>query len=95
MGGKSDITQLCGPLRSLTRLKDSAEQLDKAAKPDPLTQATSLLPEKLQGQWSRRRQEAEGEVGPAEGMLPAVFSESSGSEQGTGRRQKAGPDPGA
>ena len=53
-GGKSDVTQLSRPLQSLTSLKDPKEQPDKAAKPDPFTQATSLLPEKLQGQWSRR-----------------------------------------
>ena len=53
-GGKSDVTQLRRPLQSLTSLKDPEEQPDKAAKPDPLTQTTSLLPEKLQGQWSRR-----------------------------------------
>lgn len=93
--GESDITQLGGPLLSLTCLKDYAEQPDKVAKPDPVTQATSLLPEELQGQWSRRRQEAEGEVGAAESMFPAGFSGSSGSEEGAGRRQKAGPDPGA
>lgn len=47
-GGKSDVR--------LASLKDPEEQPDKAAKPDPLTQATSLLPEKLQEQWSRRWQ---------------------------------------
>lgn len=53
VGGKSDITQLCGPLQGLDSLKDSMGQLDKAAKPDPLTQATRLLPEKQQKQWSK------------------------------------------
>lgn len=50
MAEKSDITQLFGPLQNLTSLKDSEGQLDKTAKPDPLTEATSLLPEKQQRQ---------------------------------------------
>lgn len=54
MAEKSDITQLFGPLQNLTSLKDSEGQLDKTAKPDPLTEATSLLPEKQQRQRSSR-----------------------------------------
>lgn len=54
IAGKSDITQLFRPLQSLSSLKDTEGQLDKAAKPHPLTPATSLLPVHEQGQWSRR-----------------------------------------
>lgn len=70
----------------LASLKDPEEQPDKAAKPDPLTQATSLLHlRNCRNSGPGDGKEAEGEAGAA--FLPA----SQGTQEmgpGTGRRQR-------
>ena len=78
VGRKSGITQLCGPLQGLTSHKDSMGQLDKAAKPDPLTQATRLLPEKQQKRGLRGGNRLRERWGPLRACLLVSFSENSG-----------------
>lgn len=71
----------------LASLKDPEEQPDKAAKPDPSTQATSLLPEKLWNSGPGDGKEAEG-GGGGPPSLPASGTQEMGA--GTGRRAGSG-----